>query len=191
MGHVDRKYQIVEAGIGGPPKGSPVLADRNGNPLPSDQLLIFNKNADKMRKVDHYRIRFDIRGFGSSPLRFTPNLDDALWVKKGTGPGNCPTSAIHDMSDVIWIDDMDSNGEWIDVINMDMKVEEFWFTLNLVDKSNPTSTNYVPVDPGGGNQNGGFAGSTLGGATTLATISLGIGAGLVAFFGAKLLLNGQ
>jgi hypothetical protein len=188
MAKVDRKYQIVEAGIGGPPQGNPVLADRNGNPLPANQLLIFNKNTDGMRKVDHYRIRFDIRGFGNSPLRFTPSRDDALWVKKGAGAGNCPTSAIHDMSDVIWIDEMDNDGEWIDVINMDMAVEEFWFTLNLVPKTNPGSTAYVPVDPGGGNQNGGSAGSgtTI---SSLTSISLGVLAGLATFTAAKMLFS--
>jgi hypothetical protein len=71
---------------------------------------------------------------------------------------------------------------------MDMDKEEFWFTLNLVAKSDPTSTNYVPVDPGGDNQNGGLAGSRFE-LSILATIALGVTAGLVAFAGAQLLLT--
>jgi len=189
MGHFDRKYQIVEAGIGGPPNSSPVLADKHGKAIPPNELLIFNKTKDDMHKVDHYRIRFDIRGFGGSNLRFTPNIQDALWVKKGTGPGNCPTSAIHDLADTIWIDEMDPDGEWIDVINMDMRVEEFWFTLNLVPKNNPTSTSYLAVDPGGGNQNGGLAGSNRG-TSAIQSAVIGFGAGIVAFYGAQQLLGG-
>jgi hypothetical protein len=187
MGHKNRTYDVIEAVTGGPPHTTPVLG-QNGHVLPSDQLLIFNKNTDKLKKVDHYRIRFDIKHFSKSPLRFTPNKSDVLWVKKAAGPSNCPTSPCHDMPDTFWVDEMDEDGEWIDVINMDMTQEEFWFTLNLVDKNNPTSTTYVALDPGGGNQNGGVAGSdfTL---SWLGPTLLGVCAGLVAFFGAGLLLT--
>lgn len=186
MGHTDRKYEIIEALTGGPPSSKPVLG-QNGNQLPPDQLLVFNKNNDKMKKVDHYRVRFDIKQFTQSPLRFTPNLDDVLWVKKGAD-ATCPTSSCHDMPGTLWVDEMDPAGEWIDVINMDMDKEKFWFTLNLVAKSDPTSTNYVPVDPGGDNQNSGAAGSRFE-LSLLATIALGVTAGLVAFGGAQLLLT--
>ena len=56
---------------------------------------------------------------------------------------------------------MDKDGKWIDIINMDLVKEDFWFTLNFCDKSisNPTQADYVPLDPGGGNQNEGSAGS--------------------------------
>lgn len=177
MASKGRTYEVVEAVIGGPPTGKPVLS-QNGNIIPSDQLLVFNKNTDKIKKVDHYRIRFDIKQFSKSPLRFTPTQSDVLWVKTGTGPATCPTSACHDIPDTIWVDAMDPDGEWIDVINMDMSVEEFWFTLNLVAKSDPTSTNYVPVDPGGGNQNGGLTKSGFD-VASLGTFALGVAAGIL------------
>lgn len=156
MGNDKRTYTIVETGNGGPPKGTPVLGGKNGKPLPKDELLIFNKDKDDLKKTDFYKIRFEIKDFEDSALRFTPNRKDVLWVKKGEGPGSCPTTPCHDlMDDTILLGQMDPDGEWIEVINMDMRREEFWFTLNLVDKTNPTSTAYVPVDPGAGNQNGG------------------------------------
>ncbi len=188
MGHTKRTYEIIEAVIGGPPTTRPVLGE-NGNVLPPDKLLIFNKSTNNMRKVDHYRIRFEIKQFNQSPLRFTPNLADVLWVKKGTTSSSCPTSACHEMPDTFWVDEMDSDGKWIDVINMDLKSEEFWFTLNLVDKNNPTGMNYVPVDPGGGNQNSGLPGSGTK-FDFLAAIALGAVAGILAFAGAQLFLPG-
>lgn len=181
MAHRDRTYMIVEAPNGGAPQHNPVLGDQSGQVWPANQLLIFNKSLENppLKKVDHYRIRFEIYDFNSSLLRFTPNEADMMWVQKGTGSGSCPTSQCY-MPDSIWVDDYHPQGKWIDVINMDMRVEEFWFTLNLVDKSNPTSTSYVPVDPGGGNQNGGMAGSALtlnsmlvAGGTTGAIVGIG------------------
>lgn len=188
MAKEDRTYKIVEALAGGPPNGSPVLGNKDGHILDPNDLLIFNKTTDKLRKVDHYRIKFEIEDFGKSPLRFAPNKADAMWAQKGSGANACPTSACH-MPGVFWIDDIHPQGKWIDVINMDMTEEEFWFTLNLVNKNNPTSTTFVPVDPGGGNENGGGAGSgTM--FDHFYTIALGFGAGLVAFFGAKLFFTG-
>jgi hypothetical protein len=154
MGYKKRTYKIEEAVTGGPPQDNPVLS-YNGQVIPPNVLLIFNKNTDNMRKVDHYRLRFDIKGFGDSRLRFVPDIQNVLWAHRGSA---CPTEQCA-MPGVFWVDDMDGDGEWIDIINMDMDAEEFWFTLNLVDKNNPTSTNYVPLDPGGGNQNGGSSGS--------------------------------
>lgn len=187
MAKKDRTYKIVEALTGGPLKGNPVLGDEEGKIIPANQLLVFNKTTDGLRKVDHYRIRFEIEDFSGSPLRFVPDIDNVMWAQKGIGKNSCPTSACH-LPGVFWVDDTHPQGKWIDVINMDMTKEEFWFTLNLVDKSNPTSTTYVPVDPGGGNENGGSAGSgSL--FDHFYSIALGAGAGLVAFFGAKLFLN--
>jgi hypothetical protein len=60
--------------------------------------------------------------------------------------------------------------------------------VNLVDKSNPTSTVFVPVDPGGGNENGGFAGSDRK-FDTFQAVAVGAAAGIVAFAGARLLLT--
>jgi len=183
----NRKYDVVEEGIGGPPTARPVLS-QNGSIIPPAQLLIFNKDTNKIRKKDHYLVRFDIKQFSRSPLRFTPNEADVLWVKQGSGAATCPTSPCHDLSDTIWVEDMDKDGEWIDLVNMDMNCTKFWFTLNLVAKSDPTSTNYVPVDPGGENQNGGATRSKFE-LSSFATFALGVGTGLLAYGGTQLLLT--
>ncbi len=185
MASKGRTYEIVEAITGGPPGAKPVLSHK-GKIIPQDQLLIFNKTNDNIKKTDHYRVRFDINKFNQSSLRFTPNKSDALWVKLGTDTAACPTSACH-LPDTFWIDDMDPAGEWIDVINMDMAQQEFWFTLNLVPKSDPTSTNYVPVDPGGGNQNGGLPGSRSD-FSAFGTFAAGLGVGALAYIGVQMLL---
>lgn len=187
MAKKERTYKIVEALTGGPLKGNPVLGDADGKILNPKDLLIFDKNQDKMRKVDHYRIKFEIEDFSNSPLQFTTNEANAMWAQKGSSHGSCPTSPCN-MPGIFWTDHIHPNGKYIEVINMDMTKEEFWFTLNLVEKSNPSSTNYVPVDPGGGNQNGGAAGSGTK-FTSFTAIALGAGAALLAFAGAKLLLT--
>lgn len=186
MGHTKRTYEIKVVLTGSPLKPEPVLLEDN-RVIPPGEKIIFNKNTDKMKKVDHYRLRFIIKDFSASKLRFVPSRADVMWVHTGT---SCPTSPC-EMPNVFWVDDVDKDGEWIDVINMDLVVEDFWFTLNFVDKSiaNPTPADYVPLDPGGGNQNNGSSGSGTR-FDYFTTIALGIGAGLVAFFGARLFLTG-
>lgn len=188
MAHMDRRYEIIEDLTGGPPNSKPVLG-QNGHAIPPTQLLVFNKSVDRIKKVDHYRIRFDIKQFSQSPLRFTPSPEDVLWVKRGTGAA-CPTSRCQEMLDAFWVDEMDPDGGWIDVINMDLKKEDFWFTLNLVPKTDPSTTNFIPVDPGGSNQNNGLAGS-FERANSLAVFAAGVAAGVVAFGGVQLLLNSR
>ncbi len=154
MGVKKRTYDIKIEMTGGKPV--PVLKYDGKVMGPTDKLM-FNKTDDKMKKVDHYRLRFDIEDFSNSQLRFVPSATDVMWVQNGT---SCPTSACS-LPSVFWVDDMDKDGEWIDIINMDMTVEDFWFTLNLCNKNitNPTPADYVALDPGGGNQNAGGSGS--------------------------------
>jgi hypothetical protein len=172
MGYVTRTYKIEVEVSGGKP--TPVLT-YEGKVVPKDDMLIFNKNADKMKKVDHYRLRFTIKDFSKSSLRFIPNQTDVMWAQVGT---TCPTSACS-LPAVFWVDDMDNGGKWIDIINMDMTPEDFWFTLNFCDKSvtNPTPSDYVPLDPGGGNQNTGLKGS--GTQITTAAMTTGIATGAI------------
>ena len=158
MGYKKRTYDVAEVMTGNPPTPQWRLM-QNGQVLDPAVPIIFNKDTDQMPKVDHYRIRFDIKHFSQSQLRFAPDINDVLWVHLGAA---CPQAPCY-MPGVIWVADMDKDGEWIDVINMDMTVENFWFTLNLVPKNDPTSKNFVPIDPGGGNQNGGLVATPPGG----------------------------
>lgn len=157
MGHVKREYQIAEELSGNPPKPTPVLK-QDGKTIGPADAIVFNKDKDNMKKVDHYRIRFMISDFKNSSLRFVPSMADALWAH--TDINKCPDSPCA-ISGTLWVDGMDKKGEWIDVINMDMKPEDFRFTLNFVDKgnANPAPADYVPLDPTGSNQNAGGSGS--------------------------------
>lgn len=152
MGHKKRTYDIKMLMTGNPPKPQPVLSD-DGHVIKPDDVIIFNKYTDDMKKPDHYRIRFDIDDFDGSPLRFVPSEKDVMWVQEGT---NCPEEHC-ELPGVIWVNKIDPKGEWIEVINMDMTPLRFQFTLNFVDKTitNPIKDDYVPLDPGGGNENGG------------------------------------
>lgn len=170
MGYKKRTYDVEEVMTGNPPTLQWRLT-QNGQILDPAVPIIFNKNTDNMPKVDHYRIRFDIKHFTSTTLRFAPAIDDVLWVHQGT---SCPQAACY-MPGVIWVDDMDDDGKWIDVINMDMTVLDFWFTLNLVPKSDPTSRNFTPIDPGGGNQNGGLTATPPSGGGISSAVAFGSG----------------
>jgi hypothetical protein len=166
MGVKKRTYDIKIEMTGGKPV--PVLKYDGKVMGPTDKLM-FNKTDDKMKKVDHYRITFKIEDFGNSKLRFVPAMADVMWAQKGT---SCPTSPCA-LNGVFWTDAVANDGEWIDVINMDMTLEDFWFTLNFCDKSitNPTQADYVALDPGGGNQNAGGSGSDFQSYAVVSTIT--------------------
>jgi hypothetical protein len=181
----DRHYKVEVMMTGNPPAPSPVLKD-NGKIIDPLVPIVFNKDTDRMKKVDHYRIRFSLDNPNHTNLRFVRNRD-TLWVH--TNIAQCPNSFC-EMPGVIWVDEVDpQNGEWVDVINMDMVPQQFRFTLNLADKAivNPGPADYVPLDPIGGNENRGSAGS---GTESSLMISLGVGvlAGLASFAAATMLL---
>lgn len=191
MSRVDLEYLIVEAGIGGPPQGNPVLANEDGGIIPPDDLLVFNKSDHpNMKKTDHFCIKFKIKEFDNSLLRFPPvsNMANAMWAQPGTNNNSCPRTAC-EMKGIFYSERVHPQGKWLEVVNMDMQVETFWFALNLVPKTDPASTNYVQVDPGGDNRNNGAPGFDKG-LNYFTAIALGFGAGLVAYFGAQLFLNG-
>lgn len=183
MSYTKREYQIAEEMTGTPPKPTPVLKSA-GKTIGPTEAIVFNKNDNGMKKVDHYRVRFTIVDFKNTHLRFVPTMADALWAH--TDINKCPDSPCS-MPGVFWIDDMDKKGEWIDVINMDMIPEDFRFTLNFVDKtnSNPTQADYVPLDPTGSNQNAGGSGSFY----TSSFLSTGVVTGLIVGFGTVALAN--
>lgn len=184
MAKADRNYKIEEVMTGNPPALRPMMVDGKGMD-PNDPIK-FNKNDDHIRKVDHYRIKFDIKNFSQSRFRFVEDINDVFWVQEGTV---CPTSRCG-LPGVIWVDEVDKDGEWIEVINMDMQPLRFQFTLNFVDKTvtSPTPADYVDLDPGGVNEDRGGTGSGFT-SSALIYVALGVCAGVVAFFGAQLFLT--
>ena len=153
MKHKDRNYDIKMVKTGDdPPKHIPVLS-KDGNVIGPDHVIVFNKYKDNMKKTDYHLIKFEIDEFDDSPLRFVPSEKDVMWVQEGT---TCPEEYC-ELPGVIWVHKVHPQGKWIEVINMNMTKLRFQFTLNFVDKTitNPTKDDYVALDPGGGNENGG------------------------------------
>lgn len=181
MTHKKLEYKIKVDMSANPPVR---LADEDGKVLDTDYCLVFNKDTDGIRKVDPYRIRFCIEDFKNSPLRFVPNKDDMFWAQEGTA---CPQSRC-EIPGMMWVDDFDKKGEWIDVINMDLTELKFHFTLNFVrkDVANPTEADYIPLDPPGGNENGGGTGS---GFTLSAYMTTGVVTGAVVGIGTAALVS--
>lgn len=174
-----------------------LVLSENGKPIGSSDRLVFNKKDDRMKRHENYRIRFSIKDFGSSRLRFVPDLKDVFWVQGGS---SCPTSRSA-MPDVIYVDENDcaKDGRYIEVINRDKIVQDFWFTLNFVDKSisNPKTSDYEPLDPGGTNQNHGepfmamiLCSGFVGGIVGLVTDFLAAGDGFTASTGAGYAFGG-
>lgn len=186
MAKWDRKYKIEMVMSGNPPQPKPVLK-QNGQPILPDVRIVFNKDRDGMKKVDHYRIRFEMDNPNQTNLRFIRNQADVMWCHIAP---TCPNSFC-EMPGVFWVDAIDPAGEWIDVINMDMVVQDFHFTLNFADKTNPNPTpaDYVPLDPIGGNEDRGGAGSSFQ-ISALTAAGLGVVAGLLAFTAAETFLPG-
>jgi hypothetical protein len=185
MGHKKRTYEVAPAREAHPAKEELRLFHK-GEMLGKDTRIVFNKNKDDMRKVDHYRVRFQLKDFSDSKLKFVTHNRDAFWVREGEEE-DCPTSPC-EMPGEIWLDEVDKKGEWIDVINMDLKEVRFQFTLNFVDKSiaNPTPADYIPLDPGGGNEDMGGGGSDL---TFNTELAVGAATGAIVGIGAALSIN--
>lgn len=148
-------YEIVMEGD--PKKPTPVLYDK-GKHIGSNDIIYFNKNKDGMKKHEYYVLRFEIRDFKDSVLRFVPDTADMFWAQPGTV---CPTTR-KEIPGVLWQSDHDQSGEWIEVTNSDMSELEFRFALNFSKKglADPAPSDYVSLDPGGMNQNGGIGGKS-------------------------------
>jgi hypothetical protein len=187
MAKKDKKFKIEALMSGNPPVHQLTLRNENGHVIGPTDPIPFNKSNDGMKKVDHYRIRFELQNPNQTNLRFVDKVSDAMWCHTLAA---CPNSPC-EMPGVFWVDAIDNDRKWVDVINMDLTVQEFRFTLNLVDRNivNPTQADYVPLDPIGDNQDRGSAGSTKD-LSVAAAIIVGIVAGLAAFAGANLLLTG-
>lgn len=90
----------------------------------------------------------------------------ALWVQQ---KGGCPTGPS------TWgqfqVTDVAADGSSLTVYNKNPQKETFWYTLRV---TNDGGANYLPLDPGGGNENGAV------GAMNSMSLSLAVAGGLVA-----------
>ena len=120
---------------------------------PQSGFLVFNKGNDNMPKRDYYLIQFDLQDHSGLDLRFEPNPANAFWVAVDqNSPPTCPKSASY--SDQIYAICDDPGGKGLTVRNDDKDRAYFTFSLGFISDKDGKPYRY---DPGGDNQDGGFA----------------------------------
>jgi len=181
-----RKYKVEIVMTGNPPVAEAILKNDKGGVIGPKDRIVFDKTDDGIKKVDHYDLIFELDNPNKTRLRFVENLDDVLWVHSDLD--NCPSSACS-LPGVIWADEVTDYRRTLKVTNMDMIKQEFRFRINLVDKDieNPTPADYVMLDPIGDNQDRGSLG-TRDSLSVIATVGVGLLAGLAAFTAAEMFL---
>lgn len=139
-------------------------------PMGKDNFLYFH-NCEHDGLYVHYDIQ---PGSGYVfPDKTIKQWDkEVLWVQQQTG---CPTGP------TAWGQfqayDVTPGGATLVVWNKNPKKETFWYTLRV---TNDGGTSYLPLDPGGGNENGAvratmsFSLALVGGAVAGSLITLGV-----------------
>lgn len=180
----DRVIKIIAKLDSTKPNGhSFSLDDGNGGPA----NLVFNKNdTNGMRKRDYYLIEFRLDNQDGAKLVFLDDRAKVLWACPAIDAvDNCPPDDSH-MDTVFYVHPTKNiQDKKLFVINTDMDWLDFVFAFNFLNEGKD-GPKYVKYDPGGSNKNGGIDARAL---SHFSTIALGVGAGLMAFFGAKLLLT--
>jgi hypothetical protein len=126
--------------------------DRKGT-----SILVFNKDVDKMKKSEDYKIEFKLHNRRGADLVFSKDKDNVLWAMAIPEPSEaCPPPGSKfpglyvDPTSYI-LDDR------LTVINEDKTVQHFAFALNFIPRGveEGPDTKYVCYDPVGSNQDGG------------------------------------
>lgn len=108
------------------------------------QAIVFNKNADGLKKTAHYKLNFKIDDSAlpqGERVRFLTNDADVMSV--WTDLTQCPPQGNH-MDHSFWVD-KNNNGRELTLINMDLKVEKLRFQLFM--ETNGTPPVPVVLDP--------------------------------------------
>lgn len=134
---------------------SPDLLGATFGMAPGANDLEFDKTKDKIKKKDHYTVKFTLVDNSGLNLRFVKPMENAMWVKliPDAATVDCPTSACSlpsfyatSVTDTV-----------LTVCNTDMAPEYLSFTLNFIRAggNDANSAEYVPFDPIVTNKNGG------------------------------------
>lgn len=113
---------------------------------PDNHITFDNDNHDGF--ILHYRIKGPNHGYRFPDSSIPKNLKEALYVARGT---TCPTEECR------WgqfeATDVDADGTTLTVRNRNQKAEkgDFAYTLRV---TNDSGASYLPLDPGGTNNNG-------------------------------------
>src|SRR3954451_21841159 len=76
--------------------------------------------------------------------------NEALWATSGT---SCPTSQPNPQWPTFKAEDIENSGTTLVVHNANGQKEDFWYTLRV---TNDGGQHYLPLDPGGTNENGAY-----------------------------------
>lgn len=151
------------------------------NGVAKNDDLDFDKNADGLKKTDHYKLEFTIDNSqlaDADKVRFAPSDADVMAVH--TDLNTCPPTGSQ-LQNVFWVD-KNKTGNKLQLINMDLKVEKLRFKINMVKISDPTATSFIELDPiiKNGNQGGSEPFSNFAVAPLLTGAIVGIGAAVFA-----------
>jgi hypothetical protein len=114
----------------------------------------FDKTADQMLPSDYHEVVFTLKnGPGLKDLRFAPNIDDVMWVVKGTATEEppCPKTRVPKHPDFYAVDPIEPLQLTAHNLN---PVRAFYaFTLNF---ERTGHADLIPFDPIGDNRDGGL-----------------------------------
>lgn len=140
--------------------------------------LVFDKNADKMKKSDDYKISFKLYNRKGADLVFSKLPEKVMWAMATDGPtGACPPEG--STFDGFYVDPATYiKDDLLTVINTDQTCQFFSFCLNFVPRGTKEGkgTKYICYDPIGDNRNGG----SVGGIRFLSTTTLIVAIAVVA-----------
>lgn len=148
--------------------------------------LVFNKDTDKMKKSEDYKVEFKLHNQKGAKLCFSKDKSMVMWAMAATGaPSNaCPppnsTYPEFYVDPATFIED-----RLLTVINEDKTVEDVAFALNFLEegeKDGPNA-NYICYDPIASNQNGGTGTrSTMSSTATYVAVGAAVAVGAGALY---------
>lgn len=144
------------------PRKVTIKATKNGSKIDFEmeenghytELLLFNKDLDKIKKNESYQITFTLDNDNGANLEFVQDRGDVMYVLKGSNSSvpKCPKNANGNSQTPFTVSNVTATTLTVD--NPDDDVCFYKFALRFIDKNNGNAI--VTFDPIYGNQNGGL-----------------------------------
>ena len=147
-----------------PGSNPPFKFESSDVPIDANNVIYFS-NCGKFKG---FMVHYDLVDTANPGFIFPTQIDDALWV---TDSGPCPTQACK--WEQFEAKRVENGGHTLVVKNKNRTVQDFAYTLRV-----KNGTNWLDLDPGGSNQNGGLPlyESSAVGIVTGAVVGLGAAA---------------
>lgn len=136
------KEVTVKVILQAPGSNPPFKFESSDLPIDENNVIYFS-NCGKFKG---FMVNYDLDDAANRGFRFPELTKEALWV---TESGPCPTQAC--TWDVFEAKKVDKDGLRLVVKNTNETVQDFAYTLRV-----KNATTWLPLDPGGSNQNGGI-----------------------------------